>query len=376
MLKHEFVSIAITEMQDLRDLAESHRRERASMPTTPMPGLVDYASAGVALDNGWQHMNESIVHGQKQRTEAAAELVTLGLYHTLQWLKATGYKVPTLLWHWDEPHEMVSDNLDVLPQAPTEAAYKVLVNGEPVGTTDELKLPTKVEINGDIHVDAVSEEAAKKVWQELRDLLEDLKTQGYVIDFTTGDVKLPAEPAEELTVDDWNAEVSSVTSLHPRQATGLNALESFTRGIPLTEVLDESSLAYSPLTGKLEPKTSVELFSNICKTGSAKMAVGGLSASVLEAMDRAGEVPAKPYDPLKDPTSDGYAKVIPPVKIRTEPEDISAKLHNFAILATDAIALLSSIVEHPEVAGFEAAMTTVRKSQVKATLAKIAELKL
>lgn len=96
-MTHDELEAAHQDMQALSKLAEHHRRERATMSTAPIKGLVDYATGGVAVDQGWAHLNESIVHGQRQRTEAAAELVVRGLYHTLEWLRAAGYDVPTIL---------------------------------------------------------------------------------------------------------------------------------------------------------------------------------------------------------------------------------------------------------------------------------------
>jgi hypothetical protein len=107
----EFVEQELEEMRVLRVTAEQNRRERSSMPTSPIPGLVDYAAGGVAADNGWRHLNESIVNGQKLRTEAAAELVVLGLYHQLRWLAAAGYKVPTLLWSWGGVSDMTGNSI-------------------------------------------------------------------------------------------------------------------------------------------------------------------------------------------------------------------------------------------------------------------------
>jgi hypothetical protein len=109
---NEFVEQELEEMRVLRVAAERNRRERSSMPTSPIPGLVDYAAGGVAADNGWMHLNESIVNGQKLRTEAAAELVVLGLYHQLRWLAAAGYKVPTLLWHWNTASDETVNGID------------------------------------------------------------------------------------------------------------------------------------------------------------------------------------------------------------------------------------------------------------------------
>jgi hypothetical protein len=116
----EFVEQELEEMRVLKVAAEQNRRERSSMPTSPIPGLVDYAAGGVAADNGWQHLNESIVNGQKLRTEAAAELVVLGLYHQLRWLAAAGYKVPTLLWHWNTVSNATVNGIDVQQQPATE----------------------------------------------------------------------------------------------------------------------------------------------------------------------------------------------------------------------------------------------------------------
>jgi hypothetical protein len=168
----EFVEQELEEMRVLKAAAESNRRERSTMPTSPIPGLVDYAAGGVAADNGWQHLNESIVNGQKLRTEAAAELVTLGLYHQLRWLAAAGYKVPTLLWHWNTvSEETVNGNLGTLQQQPATEIDVERWNAEVLAATppkaETLAWPRPYNPLEDAAADGFSEVHAEKVDPEL-----------------------------------------------------------------------------------------------------------------------------------------------------------------------------------------------------------------
>jgi hypothetical protein len=164
--ENEFIEQELEEMRVLKVAAESNRRERSTMPTSPIPGLVDYAAGGVAADNGWQHLNESIVNGQKLRTETAAELVVLGLYHQLRWLAAAGYKVPTLLWHWNTVSEETVDGIDVetwnaevlaatVPKAETPA--------QPYNPLEDAAADGFKEIHTEITIDPLLELRMKRV---------------------------------------------------------------------------------------------------------------------------------------------------------------------------------------------------------------------
>ncbi len=55
--------------------------------------FVDYAAAGLKIDRGVSHMDESVPNKQKLRTEAAFRAMNEGLVELGIWLRANGYEV-------------------------------------------------------------------------------------------------------------------------------------------------------------------------------------------------------------------------------------------------------------------------------------------
>lgn len=81
------------DMKHLQLQMELRQREKPTMDATPIPGVVDYAVGGSALDLAMAALDEAIPSGQRERVEFAAALATEGYLIMLKWLRAKGYTI-------------------------------------------------------------------------------------------------------------------------------------------------------------------------------------------------------------------------------------------------------------------------------------------
>jgi hypothetical protein len=77
----------------LCDAAEAARREAPTLDANPVPGVVDYATSGQAMELAMMHLRESIPNGQKTRTEAAMAAMMEAVQLHAKWLIAKGYEL-------------------------------------------------------------------------------------------------------------------------------------------------------------------------------------------------------------------------------------------------------------------------------------------
>lgn len=76
--------------------AEVARRDRAGVINVtggPPATVSDYASAGIKIDIGKQHLDESLPNGQYARTRAAYMLMRAGVDELGVWLRSRGVAV-------------------------------------------------------------------------------------------------------------------------------------------------------------------------------------------------------------------------------------------------------------------------------------------
>lgn len=73
--------------------AERHRvnHEPHSVSPKVVPGMVDYALAGIWLSTGTRHLDESLPNGQRERSRAALQLVKMGAAAMEAWMAAVGH---------------------------------------------------------------------------------------------------------------------------------------------------------------------------------------------------------------------------------------------------------------------------------------------
>jgi dCMP deaminase len=94
------ISVPMTPEQHSKNI-EQYRRERCTMDARPvvsdiaMPEghVFDYAGAGVLVEMGMHHLNESLPNGQKLRSEEAFKALEQGVEMMRNWLRAKGYSV-------------------------------------------------------------------------------------------------------------------------------------------------------------------------------------------------------------------------------------------------------------------------------------------
>jgi hypothetical protein len=80
---------------------EQYRRERCTMDARPVVSNIampeghvfDYAGAGVLVEMGMHHLNESLPNGQKLRSEEAFKALEQGVEMMRNWMRAKGYSV-------------------------------------------------------------------------------------------------------------------------------------------------------------------------------------------------------------------------------------------------------------------------------------------
>lgn len=74
---------------------EVFRREPRTMETGPMAQMLplDYATAGTLIDRAISHLDESLVLGQKRRTETSLNMLRKGVDELFVWCRARGYNV-------------------------------------------------------------------------------------------------------------------------------------------------------------------------------------------------------------------------------------------------------------------------------------------
>ena len=94
------ISAPMTPEQHSKNI-EQYRRERCTMDACPIASSVemaeghvfDYAGAGVLIEMGMHHLNESLPNGQKLRSEEAFKALDQGVEMMRNWMRAKGYAI-------------------------------------------------------------------------------------------------------------------------------------------------------------------------------------------------------------------------------------------------------------------------------------------
>ena len=86
--------LRITKAAGIDQDPELYRRERPSVPTTPVnTPITDYATAGLYVQRAMHHLDEALPTGQRTRAELAMHMLRRGTEELAVWMRARGYTV-------------------------------------------------------------------------------------------------------------------------------------------------------------------------------------------------------------------------------------------------------------------------------------------
>jgi hypothetical protein len=91
MLTQGEIEAADAFMKERIAAAETNRRERPSVSTTPIDGVMDYAQSGSVMELAMAHLRESIPSGQRLRTMNAWLAMKEAVKHQELWLRQRGF---------------------------------------------------------------------------------------------------------------------------------------------------------------------------------------------------------------------------------------------------------------------------------------------